>query len=92
MILFETWWFWIGFGLIFGILEILLPGFILLGFGIGAMLTGLVMASGLVLSLPKILLVFAIFSLGSWLLLRKFFRAKQGSVKTFDHDINDEMR
>ena len=31
MILFQAWWFWIGFGLILGILEILLPGFILLG-------------------------------------------------------------
>ena len=73
MILFETWWFWIGFGLILGILEILLPGFILLGFGIGAMLTGLVMTSGLVVSLPKILLVFAILSLAPGFCLGRFF-------------------
>jgi inner membrane protein len=92
MILFQAWWLWIGFGLILGILEILLPGFILLGFGLGAVLTGLVILSGIIMTLPNTLLVFAIFSLGAWLLLKKVFRTKYGSAKTFDHDINDEMR
>ena len=92
MILFQAWWLWIGFGLILGILEILLPGFILLGFGLGAVLTGLVILSGIIMTLPNTLLVFAIFSLGAWLLLKKVFRTKYGSAKTFDHDINDEMQ
>ena len=92
MILFQAWWFWIGFGLILGILEILLPVFILLGFGLGSVLTGLVMLSGIVMTLPQALFVFAVFSLCAWLLLKKMFGTKHGSAKTFDHDINDEMR
>jgi membrane protein implicated in regulation of membrane protease activity len=92
MILFQAWWFWIGCGLILGILEVLLTGFILLGFGLGAVLTGLVMLTGIVMTLPQTLLVFAVFSLGAWLLLKKVFRTEHSSAKTFDHDINDEMR
>ena len=92
MILFQAWWFWICFGLVLGILEILLPGFILLGFGLGAVMTGLIILSGIVMSLPQILLVFAVFSLGAWLLLKKFFRTEHGSTKTFDHDINEDIR
>jgi membrane protein implicated in regulation of membrane protease activity len=92
MILFQAWWVWIGFGLILGILEILLPVFILLGFGLGSVLTGLVMLSGIVMTLPQTLFVFAVFSLCAGLLLKKMFGTKYGSAKTFDHDINDEMR
>ena len=92
MILFQAWWFWIGFGLVLGILEILLPVFILLGFGLGSVLTGLVMLSGIVMTLPQTLFVFAVFSLCAWLLLKKMFGTKHGSAETFDHDINDEMR
>lgn len=92
MILFQAWWFWIGFGLVLGILEILLPGFILLGFGLGAVMTGLIILSGIVMALPQILLAFAVFSLGAWLLLKKLFRTEHGSTKTFDHDINEDTR
>ena len=61
MIFFQAWWLWIGFGLILGILEVLLTGFILLGFGLGAVLTGLVILTGIVMTLPQTFLVFAVF-------------------------------
>lgn len=43
----SIWWVWVAAGLVLAILETLLPGFILLGFAIGAVLTGLTVAFGL---------------------------------------------
>ena len=42
----ETWWAWIVLGFALGVLEILVPGFIFLGFAIGAVLTGIPSAKG----------------------------------------------
>jgi len=58
-------WHWIVFGLFLVILEMLLPGFILIWFGVGAILVG-----GLQYVIPEItwqwqLLIFSIFSLTS---------------------------
>ena len=73
-----------------GILEIVLPGFIFLGFAIGAAITGiLLILPGLTPSLPILLLIFAVLSLVSWLVLRRIFALPHGQVKTFNHDIND---
>ncbi|MDC0737371.1 hypothetical protein N6L24_03710 [Cognatishimia sp. SS12] len=84
------WWVWIAAAFVLGILEMVLPGFIFLGFAIGAALVGLAMLGPLALLSPAaILLIFAALSLVAWLLLRRFFSLPQGQVKTFDHDIND---
>ena len=81
-------WLWFAIALVLGILEMVLPGFILLGFAIGAALVGVLLLTGISVGLPILVLVFAIVSLGSWLTLRRVFRLKTGQVKTFDHDIN----
>ena len=88
--LWATWWVWLAFALVLGILELLLPGFIFLGFCIGALAVALLLLldGGLVTSLPALLLVFAILSLAAWLALRRIFALPKGQVKTFDHDIN----
>lgn len=87
------WWIWIAAAMVFAILEVLLPGYILLGFAIGAAVTGgLLWIGGADLfagSLSLQLLVFASASLVAWIALKRFFALKTGSVKTFDHDIND---
>lgn len=85
----HLWWVWISAALVLAILETLLPGFILLGFAIGAGLTGLALLAGLALSTPTLLLMFASLSLIAWIILRRAFSLKTGSRKTFDHDIND---
>ena len=73
-----------------GILEVALPGFIFLGFAIGAAITGVVLLiPGLTPSLPVLLLIFAVLSLVAWLVLRRMFALPHGQVKTFKHDIND---
>ena len=88
--LLTTWWVWLAAALVLGILEMLIPGFIFLGFAIGAAIVGLALLGPLgLLSLPAILLIFAIASLVAWLALRRYFALPKGQVKTFDHDIND---
>jgi membrane protein implicated in regulation of membrane protease activity len=85
----QVWWVWVSFGLVLGILEIFLPTFFCLGFGIAAIVTGALIAMGLSVGLAQLLLIYAVLSLISWLLLRRFLQPKSGSVKTFDQDIND---
>lgn len=85
-----TWWLWLAAALALGILEIVLPGFIFLGFAIGAAVTGLLLLiPGLAPSLPILMLIFATLSLISWLILRRMFSLPHGQVKTFNHDINE---
>ena len=85
-----TWWIWMAGALVLAILEVVLPGFIFLGFAIGAGITGvLLLVPGLTPSLPVLLLIFAILSLVAWLVLRRMFALPHGQVKTFNHDIND---
>ena len=90
MALWSLWWVWMAAALVLGIIEMLAPGFIFLGFAIGAAGVGLLLllVPG-TLGLPALLLVFAALSLAAWLILRRSFALPKGQVKTFDHDIND---
>jgi len=88
--LLTTWWIWLAAALVLGIVEMLIPGFIFLGFAIGAAVVGIALLGPLsLMSVPAILLIFAVISLAAWLGLRKYFALPKGQVKTFDHDIND---
>jgi len=86
----STWWIWAAAALLLAIIEVLAPGFVFLGFAIGAGAVALILLNtGLSLGLPLLLLIFAALSLVAWLILRRLFARPQGQVKTFDHDIND---
>lgn len=88
--LWQEWWVWMIAGAVLGILEVVIPGFILLGFAIGAALTGLLLWAGVLGgSLAALLLVFAVASLIAWLVLRKVAGIRRGQVKVWNHDIND---
>jgi len=88
--LLTIWWVWLAAALVLAILEVLAPGFIFLGFAIGAAVVGVALLGPLqLLSVPMILLVFAALSLIAWLALRRVFALPKGQVKTFNHDIND---
>ena len=89
MAVIETWWAWVAFGIIFMLLELVMPSYLFLGFGLGAIVTGITLALGITMSAQYLMLLFAIASLISWILLRQFFKLPKGNVKTFDHDIND---
>lgn len=86
----SIWWLWAAAALLLAIIEVLAPGFVFLGFAIGAAAVSLILLNtGLSLGFPILLLIFAALSLVAWLILRRVFARPQGQVKTFDHDIND---
>ena len=88
--LWQAWWVWIVGGIILAVLEVMAPGYILLGFAIGAILTGGLIAIGVLgNSLPVLLLVVAMISLLAWVLMRKFFAIPSSKNKIWDRDIND---
>lgn len=86
-----AWWAWIVLGFALGVLEVLVPSYIFLGFAIGALSTGLLVGIGLAPeSLPALILVFAVASVIAWVVLRKVMGVRKGQVKVWDRDINDE--
>lgn len=90
MMLWEIWWVWVAAALVLAILELFAPGFIFVGFAIGAALVGVILALGVTLSLPVALLIFAVMSVAVWIGLRAVFGVRKGQVKTFDRDINED--
>lgn len=83
------WWVWMVIGLGLAILEVIAPAFVLLGFAIGAIVTGFMKLLGLTFDLPVTLVVFAIISLASWIVLRRVFGVRHATPKIWHKDIND---
>jgi inner membrane protein len=90
MILWEQWWVWMSGAVLLATLEVLAPGYIFLGFAIGAFALGVLILINIPLGgLATMLLIFALLSLGAYLVMRRMFGLKTGSVKIWDRDIND---
>jgi membrane protein implicated in regulation of membrane protease activity len=90
MPLWTEWWVWMSGALILATLEVLIPGYIFLGFAIGAGLMGLLILLGVsATGLALTLVIFAVLSLISYLAMRKYFGLKTGQVKVWDTDVND---
>jgi len=91
----SDWWAWAVAALVLGCLEMVLPGFILLGFAIGAgvvaalFLVGGPVALWMAGSLPLTLVLFAALSLVAWIALRRAIGLRTGQVELFEKDIND---
>jgi membrane protein implicated in regulation of membrane protease activity len=90
------WWVWMCGAVVLGVLEVLVPGYIFLGFALGAAVTGLVLLVGGPLaawigaSVPLLLLFFAVLSLLGWLGLRRVLGVRKGQVTVIKRDINDD--
>jgi inner membrane protein len=85
----QVWWVWVVGGFLIASLEVVVPGYIFLGFAIGAVLTGVLIGLGwLGGSLSLLLAVFAVLSLAAWLVLRRVLK-RDGQVKIWTRDIND---
>jgi len=90
------WWVWISGGIALGIIEVIVPGFFFLGFSSGAVITGLVLLAGgpfaawLTGSVAYTVLFFALVSLVSWLALRRLAGVREGQLKVWDRDINED--
>jgi membrane protein implicated in regulation of membrane protease activity len=88
--LWALWWVWMAAALLLAMVEIMLPGFLFLGFAIGAAFVGLVLiAAPLMLGLPLLLVLFAVLSLIAWAVLRRLFSFSNGQVRRVHDDVND---
>lgn len=92
----SEWWIWLSAAVVLGILEVVIPGYVFLGFAVGAAATGLILlvggplAGSLAASIPLLVLFFAILSLIAWIVMRRVLGVRSGQVKTFDRDINED--
>jgi hypothetical protein len=67
------WWHWIVLGIILVLMELVVPSFTIFWFGLGALLTGLLLALLPEISLKWQILVFSVSSVGITLLWFRFF-------------------
>jgi membrane protein implicated in regulation of membrane protease activity len=89
MELWTIWWVWVLAGVGLAILEVVVPGFVFLGFAIGAGLTGLLVLAGAApANVALLTLVFAVLSLVSWIALRRLVGVTKSQVKVWKDDIN----
>ncbi len=86
--LWQLWWVWAAAALVLAILETVLPGFVLLGFAAGAALVAVLVLLPLDLGLSALLAIFAVFSLGAWIGLRRAFRRPDDQTRVIREDIN----
>lgn len=85
----SLWWVWICIALFLGVIELLIPGFIFLGFAIGAVAMALAVVILPVGNVPALLAAFAVLSLLGWIALRLMFRRQSSAARIVTHDIND---
>ena len=84
-----VWWVWVVFGVALAVLEVLVPGFVFLGFAISAVMVGVLVAVGLIGgNVPVLVLVFAVLALAACVVLRRVVGVTKGQVKVWDKDIN----
>jgi inner membrane protein len=90
-----AWWIWAVGAVLLAVVEVVVPGWIFLGFAIGAgamalmFLVGGPLAAGVGGSLPLALLAWAVLSVAAWLALRRLMGVRAGQVRHWDRDIND---
>ncbi|HEY0214548.1 MAG TPA: hypothetical protein VGC40_13350 [Paenirhodobacter sp.] len=82
-------WIWIVAGVVLALLEMLLPGFYLLGFAIGAVLTGVLVWAGWLVTLPAMLFTLAAGAVIAWLGLRRIAGVRRGQKTIWHRDINE---
>ena len=84
------WWVWVLAGVVLALLEIVVPGFVFLGFAIGAGVTGVLVLLGVAPGNVALLaLMFAVLSLVAWIVLRRAVGVTKSQVKVWKDDIND---
>ena len=91
----NVWWLWIAGGIFLVILEIFLPVFWFIGFAVGAVLIGLLLALGgpdswLSQSPAITVLLFAVFSLIAWFFIRRAVGIRKGQLHVAQKDVNED--
>ena len=85
----SLWWVWICTALALGVLELLLPGYIFLGFAIGALAMAVAVFVLPATHVPALLAMFALLSLIGWIVLRLLFRRQSSGARIVTRDINE---
>jgi membrane protein implicated in regulation of membrane protease activity len=85
----SLWWAWICIALALGMVELLAPGFIFLGFAIGALVMAGVVTIFSGINTPALLALFAILSMLAWIALRMGFRKQSSGARIVTRDINE---
>jgi len=85
----DVWWLWVAGGFLLLIVEILAPGFIALGFAMGAFFVGGLLYFIEFASLSVVVLIWAVASLVAWVAIRRLAGERKGQVKIWKTDIND---
>lgn len=83
------WWIWISVALILGLVEVMLPGNIFLGFALGALAMVPVVLALPIAGTPLLLAIFAGLSLAAWIILRVVFRKQSSGARIVTRDINE---
>ena len=83
------WWVWLCAALALGVVELLLPGSIFLGFALGALAMALVVAVFAPANVAVLLALFAMLSLVAWIGLRLVFRRQSSGSRIVTRDINE---
>lgn len=83
------WWVWVSVALVLGLVEVLAPGNIFLGFALGAlaMVPVVLIMPGAGVSL--LLALFAGLSLLGWIILRIVFKRQSSGARIVERDINE---
>ena len=83
------WWVWVSVALVLGLVEVLAPGNIFLGFALGAlaMVPVVLIMPGAGVSL--LLALFAGLSLLCWIILRIVFKRQSSGARIVERDINE---
>lgn len=87
--LLHVWWIWVCAALALAVIEVLLPGFMFLGFSLGAVVTAVVVAIAPGLTGAVILAIFGGLSLVAWVVLRMVFKNQSSPTRIVTRDIND---
>ncbi len=91
--LWTVWWVWIVAALVLTIIEVFIPAFVFLGLAVGALVVGLGLGFGLLgaigVTVPMLLMLFAVASVIAALALRAIIGVRRGQVKHWDRDINE---
>ena len=88
MELISIWWVWVVVAVGLGVLEVLLPSFIFLGFAIAAVIMAVIVGISGEMGAALAIMIFAVLALVAWLLLRAKFGTSEKDVKVWRDDIN----
>ena len=83
------WWVWVAVAIVLGLLEVIAPAFVFLGFSAGALGTAVLVLLGVDFGIGGTLLVFALLSAAAYGALRLWLGTHKGRAKIIERDINE---